>query len=131
MEQCLEEVYPEANTLDRYSALLLMAQDASLWDSPCAGPNWALLGDAAGQVHPVTGEGIISYTLWSAELLAEAFRQGDPLAYKGLWEGHYGRGFMAASSMLGPADQHTGAYGIIFQVAMAMTLPAVNRRPLG
>jgi flavin-dependent dehydrogenase len=81
-------------------------------------------------VHPLTGEGI-AYALWSAELLAEAFMQGDPQAFVGLWEGHYGRGFMAASSMLGPVDQHIGAYEIIFQVAMAMTLPAVNRRPLG
>jgi len=35
-----------------------MAQDASLWDAPCAGQGWALLGEAAGHVHPLTDEGI-------------------------------------------------------------------------
>jgi hypothetical protein len=41
-----------------------MARDTSLWDSPCTGPGWALPGDAAGNVHPLTGEGI-AYALWT------------------------------------------------------------------
>ena len=103
-----------------------MARYPTLWDTPCAGPGWALLGDAAGHVHPITGEGI-AYALWSAELLAEAFGQGDPQVYEGLWRERYGRGFMAASGMLRPVDLDIGAYEIIFQVAMAMALSAPSQ----
>jgi flavin-dependent dehydrogenase len=99
-----------------------MAQDASLWDIPCAGPGWALLGDAAGHVHPITGEGI-AYALWSAELLAKAFGGGDPQLFEGLWREQYGRGLMAASGMLRGVDLNVGAYEIVFQVAMAMAMP--------
>lgn len=43
-----------------------------------AGRGWALVGDAAGLVDPITGEGIY-YALRSAALLAERFP--DPAAY--------------------------------------------------
>jgi hypothetical protein len=38
--------------------------------------------------------------LWPAELLAKAFRQGDPLDYESLWQPGYRRGLMAASAIL-------------------------------
>ncbi len=89
VDRFLAEICPEAKKEKRWAGLLPMAQDASLWDTPCAGPGWALLGDAAGHVHPITGEGI-AYALWSAELLAEAFRQERPRKLpgslaKGVW----------------------------------------------
>jgi hypothetical protein len=58
---------------------------------------------AARHVHPLTGEGIV-YALWRAELLAEAFRQGDPHLYDNLWRKRYGRGLMATSDMLRPLN---------------------------
>jgi flavin-dependent dehydrogenase len=45
-----------------------------------AGPGWAGVGDAAGLVDPITGEGIY-YALRSAELLAECCREGRPERY--------------------------------------------------
>jgi flavin-dependent dehydrogenase len=45
-----------------------------------AGPGWALVGDAAGLVDPVTGEGIY-FALRSADLLAESLCKGLPAAY--------------------------------------------------
>jgi flavin-dependent dehydrogenase len=130
VDRFLDEVCPRVDKLARYSALLPMAQGASLWDSSCTGPNWALLGDAAGHVHPLTGEGIV-YALWSAELLVEAFGQEDPQLYEGLWRERYGRGLMAASSILRPEDLGIGAYEITFQLAMAMALPTEERMHLG
>jgi flavin-dependent dehydrogenase len=41
------------------------------------------MGDAAAHVNPITGEGI-AYALWSAELLVEAFRQGESQVYESL-----------------------------------------------
>jgi flavin-dependent dehydrogenase len=48
--------------------------------SSCQGSGWALLGDAAGFVDPITREGI-HYALASAEHLAGALRLGRPELY--------------------------------------------------
>jgi flavin-dependent dehydrogenase len=45
-----------------------------------AGEGWAMVGDAAGLVDAITGEGLY-YALRSAELLAESLLSGDPEAY--------------------------------------------------
>jgi flavin-dependent dehydrogenase len=45
-----------------------------------AGPGWAGIGDAAGLVDPITGEGIY-YALRSAELLAECYAAGCAESY--------------------------------------------------
>lgn len=98
-----------------------MARDASLWDTPCVGPNWALLGDAAGHVHPITGEGI-GYALWSAELLAEAFKRGDPRVYQNLWQERCRPSLLAASAMLAAAASNGLSYEVLFHLAMAIAL---------
>jgi len=45
-----------------------------------AGRNWAMAGDAAACVDPVTGEGLY-YALRSGDLLAQALIEGQPQAY--------------------------------------------------
>jgi geranylgeranyl reductase family protein len=50
---------------------------------PFAGEEWAMIGDAAGFVDPITGEGIY-YSLRSAELLAHAIAQDAPQKYSEL-----------------------------------------------
>jgi flavin-dependent dehydrogenase len=122
IDQFLAEMCPEAVKQDRYAALLPMAYDASLWDTPCAGPGWALLGDAASHVHPLTGE-CIAYALWSAELLAEAVARGEPQVYDSLWWERYGNGLVAAGEMLGPTKAIEGAYEVMFQLGLEMALP--------
>lgn len=123
VDRFLDETCPEAKKEKRWAGLLPMARDTSLWDTPCVGPGWALLGDAAGHVHPLTGEGI-AYSLWSAELLAEAFRKGNPQAYEGLWPERYGHGLRAASAMLSDSGVGTAGYEMLFQIVMAMVLSA-------
>ena len=55
---------------------LLPSLSVESWEDLClAGPGWALVGDAAGLVDPVTGEGIY-YAMRSGELLAEALIEG-------------------------------------------------------
>jgi flavin-dependent dehydrogenase len=70
------------------------------WDSLSAcneRESWALVGDAAGFVDPVTGEGIY-YALKSAELLAEAMssRTSD---YDELWRASFGSELRRAAEM--------------------------------
>jgi flavin-dependent dehydrogenase len=51
-----------------------------LMNSALAGPGWALVGDAAGMVDPITGEGIY-YALRSGDILAEALLANRPGEY--------------------------------------------------
>jgi flavin-dependent dehydrogenase len=122
VDQFLADACPRAVEQGRYVALLPLAKDAGLWDTPCAGPGWALLGDAAGHVHPLTGEGI-AYALWSADLLAEALGRGEPMAYENLWRERYGQALISAAEMLCHAGAAQGAYEVLLQLALAMAFP--------
>lgn len=126
VDRFLAEMCPGAHKGQRWAALLPMAHDPSLWDTPCTGPSWALVGDAAGHVHPITGEGI-AYALWSAELLAEAFSQEDPGRYESLWRRSYGNGLKAASALLCGVDKQQGAYEVVFQMTMAAAVQGTVR----
>jgi flavin-dependent dehydrogenase len=117
VDRFLAETCPDAQKEKRWAGLLPMAQDVSLWDTPCAGPGWALIGDAAGHVHPVTGEGI-AYAFWSAELLATALGQRDPQSYDRLWQQECGSRLMAASVMLSRVSKIDGVYEMTFHLAM-------------
>lgn len=63
-----------------------------------ASQNWALIGDAAGFVDPITGEGIY-YAIKSADLLAQAIltRAKD---YEALWRDTFGAEMRRAAEML-------------------------------
>jgi menaquinone-9 beta-reductase len=70
--------------------------------SPKSGPNWCLVGDAAGSVNPFNGEGIdYAYETGRmvAELVVEAIDAGDGMAlrrYDALLEAEYGLYFKVA-----------------------------------
>jgi flavin-dependent dehydrogenase len=91
LHRVLEEAgYPsntsEAQDWKVYSALIPSLRAESFSDNSICGDGWALLGDAAGFVDPITCEGIY-FALRSAELLAQALLEGRPLAYRDLcWE---------------------------------------------
>ncbi|MGA3210229.1 MAG: NAD(P)/FAD-dependent oxidoreductase [Terriglobales bacterium] len=55
----------------------------TLRNTAWCGPGWAMVGDAAGLVDPITGEGIY-YALRSGDLLASAIATGRPEAYSSL-----------------------------------------------
>ena len=60
---------------------LLPALSTESWNNlRIAGNGWALAGDVAGLVDPVTGEGIY-FAMRSGELLAEALLDGEPESY--------------------------------------------------
>jgi len=67
--------------------------------SGVAGPNWMLVGDAAGCVNPLNGEGI-DYGLETGRLAAEFLASGDTadmsLAWPSLLQQRYARGFSVA-----------------------------------
>jgi flavin-dependent dehydrogenase len=56
---------------------------------PTGGADWMLVGDAAGHVNPVTGEGI-RFALRGGRLAAEAILDGRPRSYPDRWEADFG-----------------------------------------
>jgi geranylgeranyl reductase family protein len=86
-----------------WSALLPMGGAVS----GVAGPNWALVGDAAGCVNPLNGEGI-DYGLETGRLLAEhltshgtAAEADLASAWPALLRAHYGNAFSIARRLAG------------------------------
>jgi flavin-dependent dehydrogenase len=63
-----------------YSHVLPSPQFGTLRNRKIAGRNWALAGDAAACVDPITGEGLF-YALRSGDLLAQSLAAGQPEAY--------------------------------------------------
>lgn len=63
-----------------YSHMLPSPQAQTIRNRRIVGRNWAMAGDAAACVDPVTGEGLY-YALRSGDLLAQALAEGQPQAY--------------------------------------------------
>jgi flavin-dependent dehydrogenase len=74
-----EEKIPLAGA-EFYSHLLPSPQADTLHTRRIVGRNWALVGDAAACVDPITGEGLY-YALRSGDLLAQALAEGQPQSY--------------------------------------------------
>ena len=70
--------------------------------SNVAGPNWALIGDAAACVNPLNGEGI-DYGLETGRLVADMIAAGEDLAtaWPALLAEHYGEAFSIARRLAG------------------------------
>ena len=70
--------------------------------SQVAGPNWALIGDAAGCVNPLNGEGI-DYGLETGRLVADVMVAGGELGqvWPALLREHYGESFSIARRLAG------------------------------
>jgi len=84
----VEQYIPNMEKPSRYGALIPAIREPSFFNMPCSGLNWILIGDAAGHVNPITGEGIL-YALWSAELASRALTEGNPSKFDVLWRGEY------------------------------------------
>ena len=85
-------------SVERYAARIPGLAPETLDRRRVCGPDWALLGDAAGFADPVTGEGI-HYALRSAELFAECYLAGRLESYEQRWREDFGRELRRASRM--------------------------------
>jgi flavin-dependent dehydrogenase len=63
-----------------YSHVLPSPEAKTLRGRRITGKNWAMAGDAAACVDPITGEGLF-YAMRSGDLLAQAIVEGKPQAY--------------------------------------------------
>jgi flavin-dependent dehydrogenase len=64
-----------------YSHILPAFRAQTLDEMEVCGDGWTMIGDSAGLVDPITGEGLY-YALRSAELCTEALLAGDPKQYR-------------------------------------------------
>jgi geranylgeranyl reductase family protein len=87
------ERYMEENELPKQGATfyshLLPALDTPSWKrNRVAGDRWLAVGDAAGLVDPITGEGLY-YALRSADLATQSLLNGAPDRYRALLRGDF------------------------------------------
>src|SRR5580704_2781474 len=75
----VEEKIPTAGA-QLYSHVLPSPQAKTIRGRRIVGENWAMAGDAAATVDPITGEGLY-YALRSGDLLAQALVEGAPEMY--------------------------------------------------
>ncbi|HEY0902682.1 MAG TPA: geranylgeranyl reductase family protein [Marmoricola sp.] len=68
--------------------------------SHVAGPNWALIGDAAACVNPLNGEGI-DYGMETGRLLVDVLDEDLATAWPALLREHYGESFSIARRLAG------------------------------
>jgi len=81
-----------------YSHVLPSPQAQTIRGRRIAGRNWAMAGDAAACVDPVTGEGLY-YALRSGDLLAQALIEGQPQAYPERLRGAFSADLEFAASL--------------------------------
>ena len=63
-----------------YSHVLPSPRERTLAERPVVGKNWAMVGDAAAWVDPLTGEGLF-YAIRSGEILGRSLAEGCPETY--------------------------------------------------
>ncbi|PYU25323.1 MAG: NAD(P)/FAD-dependent oxidoreductase [Acidobacteria bacterium] len=80
LAQFMREEHISTDGARFYSHVLPSPRAHTLASRCVAGHNWALIGDAAGWVDPITGEGLY-YALRSGELLADSLISGRPEVY--------------------------------------------------
>jgi len=85
----IEQHYSHVEKISRWAALIPNVKDVKTFRIPVAGPNWILIGDAAGHVNPIIGEGIM-YALLDGELAAQAIVENNPQLFDSLWRESYG-----------------------------------------
>jgi geranylgeranyl reductase family protein len=87
--------YPEAKIISKWAALIPNIKDVKTLYSPVAGKTWIVIGDAAGHVNPISGEGI-PYALLSGELAAQAIAENNLQLFEKLWRQTYGLNLLLA-----------------------------------
>ena len=80
LERELQNFGLQYTDADFYSHVLPSLRPETFRDIPVSGDGWAMIGDAAGFVDPITGEGL-SYAMRSADLLTQALLANQPQSY--------------------------------------------------
>jgi geranylgeranyl reductase family protein len=91
------ELHPAAKRLSNvsfrnikiHSHIVPAISDANFFNLPTTGKNWILIGDAAGHVNPITGEGIY-YAMTGGKLASKSYLEGNINLFEKFWRKKYG-----------------------------------------
>jgi flavin-dependent dehydrogenase len=119
LDALVDKRHPHARRDSKWGAALHAVSDRALWAEPCAGPNWALIGDAAGHVNTLLGEGM-TYALTDAHLAARAIQRGSLPGYEGPWRREYGPWLRHSGDALDYFLQAGASLGCERPVALAL-----------
>jgi len=89
LDMFIKQNYPHVKKIAKWSALIPNVKDVKTFHTSLAGPRWILIGDAAGHVNSISGEGIM-YALLDGELAAQAIIENNPKLFDKLWRERYG-----------------------------------------
>jgi geranylgeranyl reductase family protein len=89
LDMFIAQYGPSVEKISGWGALIPNVKDVKTFHISLAGSNWILIGDAAGHVNPITGEGIM-YALLDGELAAQAVVENNLLLFDKLWKKKYG-----------------------------------------
>jgi geranylgeranyl reductase family protein len=93
----IERYYPEQRRkIFLRGAYIPFYSAKEIQDQGICSKNWALIGDAASFVDPISGEGIY-YAAYSAEILAACIQENNLLLYQGLCRKHFGEKLLKTS----------------------------------
>ncbi len=93
----IERYYPEqTKRISLRGAYIPFFSAKNLQDVSICSTNWALIGDAASFVEPISGEGIY-YAIYSAEILVGCILKNDLSLYQQLCMKHFGENLVKAS----------------------------------
>jgi len=92
----VERYYPEqTKKISLRGAYIPFFSAKNLQDVSICSRNWALIGDAASFVEPISGEGIY-YAIYSAEILSQCIQENDLSLYQQLCIKHFGENLVKA-----------------------------------
>ena len=89
LDMFIQKNYPNIKKDSSWSSLIPNIKDPRTFSVPLAGTDWILIGDAAGHVNPISGEGIL-YALLDGELASQAITENSPRRFNQLWTERYG-----------------------------------------
>ena len=89
LDMFIQKKYPNITKDSSWASLIPNIKDPRTFSVPLAGTNWILIGDAAGHVNPISGEGIL-YALLDGELASQAIAENSPRRFNQLWTERYG-----------------------------------------
>jgi geranylgeranyl reductase family protein len=118
----IDQHYPgSADSISLRGAYIPFFAEADYEDQAICSENWALIGDAARFVDPISGEGMY-YALYSADILADCIVEDKILEYAGLCRERFGGNLLKASR----------GFPYIYQTEFidAMTVLAGKSRPI-
>jgi flavin-dependent dehydrogenase len=128
LDSFLNKSFPQVRKLNRWRALIPSVVKPDFWRQRCAGQNWALIGDAAGLVDPISGIGI-PYALASSNLLAQAILYEDLESYDRTWRDQYGDRLKQSSKTMESFIRTGDVAGFEREIAMGLLLNHLMVKP--